>query len=135
MARDSDYGAFMEKFPLQPSPSLHQLPLHGLTFAFKDMWVLSLFFKKKNPHGIGGCVKLTRISLLLWTYASNQLMGFNHAKVIHQISCWIHENSLVLKYLTCFYVPLNSFINLTIGFNPCSLIFKRVCLSLPKFLY
>ncbi|XP_065615942.1 amidase 1 isoform X2 [Quercus suber] len=38
MARDSDYGAFMEKFLLQPSPSLHQLPLHGLTFAFKDIF-------------------------------------------------------------------------------------------------
>ncbi|KAM3752720.1 hypothetical protein ACB098_03G040800 [Castanea mollissima] len=37
-ARDSDYGAFMEKFLLQPSPSLHQLPLHGLTFAFKDIF-------------------------------------------------------------------------------------------------
>ena len=34
----------MEKFLLQPSPSLHQLPLHALTFAFKDMYVLITFF-------------------------------------------------------------------------------------------
>ena len=37
MAIDSHYGAFMEKFLLQPSPSPHQLPLHALTFAVKDM--------------------------------------------------------------------------------------------------
>jgi hypothetical protein len=37
MARDSDYGAFMEKFLLQPSPSADVLPLNALTFAVKDM--------------------------------------------------------------------------------------------------
>ena len=31
-----DYGAFMEKFELLP-PQSQQLPLHGLTFAIKDM--------------------------------------------------------------------------------------------------
>ena len=40
MAIDSDYGAFMEKFVLQPSPSAHELPLNSLTFAVKDMSVL-----------------------------------------------------------------------------------------------
>jgi len=35
---DGDYGAFMEKFELLlPSQSQQQLPLHGLTFAVKDM--------------------------------------------------------------------------------------------------
>lgn len=38
MATDSDYGAFMEKFLLRPSPSEHQLPLNGLTFAIKDIF-------------------------------------------------------------------------------------------------
>ncbi|GMY20423.1 amidase 1-like [Fagus crenata] len=39
MAREqSDHGAFMEKLLLQPSPSLHQLPLHSLTFAVKDIY-------------------------------------------------------------------------------------------------
>ncbi|KAK7837392.1 amidase 1 [Quercus suber] len=38
MAKDSDYGAFMEKFVLQPSPSAHELPLSGLTFAVKDLY-------------------------------------------------------------------------------------------------
>ncbi|KAH7543088.1 amidase 1 [Ziziphus jujuba] len=36
--RDSDYGAFMEKFVLQPSSSQHQLPLNALTFAVKDIF-------------------------------------------------------------------------------------------------
>ncbi|XP_065627541.1 amidase 1 isoform X1 [Quercus suber] len=38
MAKDSDYGAFMEKFVLQPSPSAHELPLNSLTFAVKDIY-------------------------------------------------------------------------------------------------
>ncbi|KAG7969128.1 hypothetical protein I3843_07G015500 [Carya illinoinensis] len=38
MARDSDYGAFMEKFLLQPSSSPHELPLNSLTFAIKDIF-------------------------------------------------------------------------------------------------
>ncbi|KAJ0078935.1 hypothetical protein Patl1_22686 [Pistacia atlantica] len=38
MARDTDYGAFVEKFILQPVPSPHQLPLSGLTFAIKDIF-------------------------------------------------------------------------------------------------
>ncbi|GAA0138258.1 hypothetical protein LIER_00039 [Lithospermum erythrorhizon] len=42
MAQDSEeYGAYMHKFspPLQTSSSfLHQLPLHGLTFAVKDIF-------------------------------------------------------------------------------------------------
>ncbi|XP_024027623.1 amidase 1 isoform X1 [Morus notabilis] len=39
MARDQlDYGAFMEKFLLQPHPSDHQLPLNSLTFAVKDIF-------------------------------------------------------------------------------------------------
>ncbi|KAL5850798.1 hypothetical protein ACOSQ4_008811 [Xanthoceras sorbifolium] len=38
MARDPDYGAFMEKFVLQPDSSAHQLPLNGLTFAVKDIF-------------------------------------------------------------------------------------------------
>ncbi|KAL7003050.1 Amidase 1, partial [Sarracenia purpurea var. burkii] len=38
MARESDYGAFMEKFILQPSSSPHELPLKGLTFAIKDIF-------------------------------------------------------------------------------------------------
>ncbi|KAL8170447.1 hypothetical protein V2J09_022251 [Rumex salicifolius] len=34
-----DYGVFMEKFVLQPSPSTQQhLPLQGLTFALKDIF-------------------------------------------------------------------------------------------------
>ena len=42
--RDSDYGPFMEKFVLQPSPSAHELPLNALTFAVKDMSVLITLF-------------------------------------------------------------------------------------------
>ncbi|KAB1202220.1 Amidase 1 [Morella rubra] len=38
MAKDSDYGAFMEKFVLQPSSSAHELPLNSLTFAVKDVF-------------------------------------------------------------------------------------------------
>ncbi|OMO62482.1 Amidase [Corchorus capsularis] len=41
MAESLDYGAFMEKFTLQLSPSSHgdrQLPLSGLTFAVKDIF-------------------------------------------------------------------------------------------------
>ncbi|XP_059652493.1 amidase 1-like isoform X1 [Cornus florida] len=38
MARDSDYGAFMENFILQPSTSSQELPLNGLTFAIKDIF-------------------------------------------------------------------------------------------------
>jgi hypothetical protein len=46
MAREqSDHGAFMEKLLLQPSLSLHQLPLHALTFAVKDMSVLITLFQ------------------------------------------------------------------------------------------
>ncbi|XAR49106.1 Amidase [Bertholletia excelsa] len=40
MALESDYGAFMEKFVLQPSCSSHELPLKGLTFAIKDIFDL-----------------------------------------------------------------------------------------------
>lgn len=34
-----DYGAFMERFELLPpqSQQTEKLPLHGLTFAIKDM--------------------------------------------------------------------------------------------------
>ncbi|XP_007030866.2 PREDICTED: amidase 1 isoform X1 [Theobroma cacao] len=38
MAKSLEFGAFMEKFTLQPSPSLQQLPLSGLTFAVKDIF-------------------------------------------------------------------------------------------------
>ncbi|KAG4122567.1 hypothetical protein ERO13_D11G274100v2 [Gossypium hirsutum] len=38
MVKRLDYGAFMEKFSLQLSPSQHQLPLSGLTFAVKDIF-------------------------------------------------------------------------------------------------
>ncbi|XP_024983274.1 amidase 1 [Cynara cardunculus var. scolymus] len=40
IARDLDYGAFMEKFILPPSPasSPEQLPLNRLTFAVKDIF-------------------------------------------------------------------------------------------------
>ncbi|TXG65549.1 hypothetical protein EZV62_006824 [Acer yangbiense] len=38
MARDPDYGAFMEKFVLQPEFSPHKLPLKDLTFAVKDIF-------------------------------------------------------------------------------------------------
>ncbi|XP_022719372.1 amidase 1-like [Durio zibethinus] len=38
MAKSLDFGAFMEKFTLQPGPSPHQLPLSGLTFAVKDIF-------------------------------------------------------------------------------------------------
>ncbi|XP_058216414.1 amidase 1-like isoform X1 [Rhododendron vialii] len=39
MAGESDYGAFMDKFILQPSSSTDQeLPLKGLTFAVKDIF-------------------------------------------------------------------------------------------------
>jgi hypothetical protein len=34
---DGDYGAFMERFDMLPPQSQQQLPLHGLTFAIKDM--------------------------------------------------------------------------------------------------
>ena len=44
MAKDSDYGAFMEKFVLQPSPSAHELSLNSLSFAVKDMSVLITLF-------------------------------------------------------------------------------------------
>nr|GMD43715.1 amidase 1 [Ipomoea batatas] len=33
-----DYGAFIDKFTLQPNSSSPQLPLHGLTFAIKDIF-------------------------------------------------------------------------------------------------
>ncbi|CAL4964515.1 unnamed protein product [Urochloa decumbens] len=36
-----DYGAFMEKFELLPPQSEQQLPLHGLTFAIKDIFDIS----------------------------------------------------------------------------------------------
>ncbi|XP_023909085.2 amidase 1 isoform X1 [Quercus suber] len=38
MAKDTDYGAFMEKFVLQQSSSPHELPLNSLTFAVKDIF-------------------------------------------------------------------------------------------------
>ncbi|XP_062084718.1 amidase 1 [Humulus lupulus] len=38
MATDSDNGAFMDKFLLQPDSSDNQLPLHALTFAVKDIF-------------------------------------------------------------------------------------------------
>ncbi|GMY20040.1 amidase 1-like [Fagus crenata] len=38
MARESDDGAFLDKFLLQPTPSTHQLPLNALTFAVKDIF-------------------------------------------------------------------------------------------------
>ncbi|CAA2997196.1 amidase 1-like [Olea europaea subsp. europaea] len=34
----SDYGAYMEKFTLQPPSSSQQLPLTGLIFAVKDIF-------------------------------------------------------------------------------------------------
>ncbi|OMO99144.1 Amidase [Corchorus olitorius] len=37
MAKSLEFGAFMEKFILQPTPSSLQLPLSGLTFAVKDI--------------------------------------------------------------------------------------------------
>ncbi|OMO62478.1 amidase 1-like protein [Corchorus capsularis] len=37
MAKSLEFGAFMEKFIPQPTPSSLQLPLSGLTFAVKDM--------------------------------------------------------------------------------------------------
>ena len=44
MAKDTDYGAFMEKFVLQQSSSPRELPLNSLTFAVKDMSVLITLF-------------------------------------------------------------------------------------------
>lgn len=38
MARTSEYGAFMEKFTLNPESSSEELPLSGLTFAIKDIF-------------------------------------------------------------------------------------------------
>ncbi|KAK4595944.1 hypothetical protein RGQ29_014152 [Quercus rubra] len=38
MAKDTDYGAFMEKFVLQQSSSPRELPLNSLTFAVKDIF-------------------------------------------------------------------------------------------------
>ncbi|XP_030957038.1 amidase 1-like isoform X3 [Quercus lobata] len=38
MAKDTDYGAFMEKFVLQQSSSARELPLNSLTFAVKDIF-------------------------------------------------------------------------------------------------
>ncbi|XWS57560.1 hypothetical protein CRYUN_Cryun09bG0184600 [Craigia yunnanensis] len=38
MAKSLEFGAFMEKFTLQPSPSALPLPLSGLTFAVKDIF-------------------------------------------------------------------------------------------------
>ncbi|XVF06119.1 hypothetical protein REPUB_Repub06bG0020300 [Reevesia pubescens] len=38
MAKNLEFGAFMEKFTIQPSPSPYQLPLSGLTFAVKDIF-------------------------------------------------------------------------------------------------
>ncbi|GLT90305.1 hypothetical protein SLE2022_082470 [Rubroshorea leprosula] len=37
-AKNSDFGAFMEKFTLLPTSSSHQLPLSGLTFAIKGIF-------------------------------------------------------------------------------------------------
>ncbi|CAI9102253.1 OLC1v1000494C1 [Oldenlandia corymbosa var. corymbosa] len=39
MADETEYGAFMEKFILEPQSSSQELPLSGLTFAVKDMQV------------------------------------------------------------------------------------------------
>ena len=36
-AKDDDHGAFVEKFLLRPPSPTSKLPLHGLTFAIKDM--------------------------------------------------------------------------------------------------
>ncbi|XVF41950.1 hypothetical protein PTKIN_Ptkin01aG0321700 [Pterospermum kingtungense] len=38
MAKGSEFGAFMEKFILQPNSSSQQLPLSGLTFAVKEIF-------------------------------------------------------------------------------------------------
>ncbi|KAL1815274.1 hypothetical protein ACET3Z_017848 [Daucus carota] len=38
MERDKDYGAFMERFTVQPTPSSQQRLLDGLTFAVKDIF-------------------------------------------------------------------------------------------------
>ncbi|KAL5566108.1 hypothetical protein UlMin_029272 [Ulmus minor] len=40
MAQDPDYGAFMEKFLLQPPSNQHELPFNSLTFAIKDIFDL-----------------------------------------------------------------------------------------------
>ncbi|KAL6627606.1 hypothetical protein ACP70R_031332 [Stipagrostis hirtigluma subsp. patula] len=42
-SKGGDFGAFMEKFELLPPQSQHQqqLPLHGLTFAIKDIFDIS----------------------------------------------------------------------------------------------
>jgi hypothetical protein len=37
-AKEDDHGAFMEKFLLLPPSPTSKLPLHGLTFAIKDMY-------------------------------------------------------------------------------------------------
>lgn len=53
----SDYGAFMEKFSLLPDPSSQNLPLTGLTFAVKDMLVLS-----STPLSLSLCI----FSVVYW---------------------------------------------------------------------
>lgn len=44
---DYDYGAFIQRIELRPTPRAPEepsLPLQGLTFAVKDMYALLLFF-------------------------------------------------------------------------------------------
>ena len=59
MAESLEYGAFKEKFTLQPRLSPlghHQLPLSGLTFAVKDMsvhvYILKVLLFPTFPHEI-----------------------------------------------------------------------------------
>lgn len=46
--QEKDYGAFVERFELlpfpQPPPPAARLPLHGLTFAINDKYMITIFF-------------------------------------------------------------------------------------------
>ncbi|KAM7481170.1 hypothetical protein LguiB_005753 [Lonicera macranthoides] len=54
MAREMDYGAFMEKFTLQPLPSTTEnLALNNLTFTVKDILMYITFFDTLLPFVLG----------------------------------------------------------------------------------
>ena len=97
MAREqSDHGAFMEKLLLQPSPSLHQLPLHALTFAVKDMSVLITLFQFYYLFYLFFVILSISITLLCPPYVKNSrlLYFFSFSfGLIHQFKYWVFSIS------------------------------------------
>ena len=123
MAKDSDYGAFMEKFVLQPSPSAHELPLSGLTFAVKDLSVLIhtlsllLVFSYTIYHSSLSS-KNSKFSYL-FSFAFNYWAFSNFlfwSVLVREKSCTINSEWDSLLWI------------LTIGFKPCSFEVWSLCI-------